>query len=432
MMRPFTDIPKFFDDPLTFLTRRVEASTGPFTPLWLGLRPIHLLCDGAHVRDILLVSEERFRKGALNDRLKVMIGESIVTATGEVAKTRRRILHDHFRMERIQALSGKIAAVTTRSVAEAAGRGRVSLPRFTAVLAFRIACMVLLAEQLLDDAEETRLFEALSGIEHELSKRIWRLWPVAPWVRKAEDRRFAAYQAEFDDLVGRVIERSGPDSVVRTLRNAGLQRGEIRDEILTLLVAGHETTASAAAWLLHELAKRPDLQAVIAREGDEASDDLGEIPAKNMRLLKHSAAAVNETLRCYPSVWTFSREATRDTEIGGYRIRRGESVIVSSYALQHDARNWDVPFEFRVDRDPAAYRATFPFGAGPRACLGSVLAVFELQMIATAFCNAFDLRPADAGLDAKPVPAVTLLPDPRLEITISPRERSLQATRVAA
>jgi cytochrome P450 len=309
----------------------------------------------------------------------------------------------------------------------------LSLPSFAATLSLRIALRVLMGGEMLDHAEEARLMEAVRTIETDMAIGVWRMWPAPPWTLAAESKRRRQCLAEIESIVASVRDRATADSVVGGLSRAGLTDAQMRDELVTLLIAGHETTGSAVAWLLYHLSHRPDVAAQIAMEVDIASNWSGDLAFPDLRKLETAEKVVRETLRAYPSSWWFSREAQRDMEFAGRRLRKGDNVIVSPWLLHRDARWWGADAGvWNPDRPaPSVATAYIPYGTGARACIGMTLAQLELVAITAAFASACELRPAcPEGL--KPYPTVTLRPDPGLAVEFLPRQPVIVAQRAIA
>lgn len=431
---PFSDVPAFVRDPLSFVFEKGSASTQALVPLRLGLRPLHLLTDAALVRDVLAVSEDVFAKGKFVARLEPLLGQASLTLKGEASRERRRILHEHLRQQALARQFPEIMAAVTRGVAEAMRHeGPLTLPSFAATLSLRIALRVLMGGEFLDADEEGRLMAAVRTVETDMAIGVWRMWPAAPWTLMAENRRRRDCLAEIESIVARVRRRATPDSVVGGLTEAGLTDGQMRDELVTLLIAGHETTGSALSWLLHHLALRPDIADQIAEEVDIASDWSGELTYPELRKLTVTEKVVRETLRSYPSSWWFSREAQQDTDLGGHRLRKGDNVIVSPWLLHRDPRWWgDDAATWNPDRAaPSVATAYIPYGTGARACIGMTLAQLELVAITAAFASACRMVPRSAA-DAKPFPTVTLRPDPTLAVEFLPREPLIVERRAIA
>lgn len=426
MRHPYSDVRQFLSDPLNFILDRGVVAQGPLEQLRLGLAPVHLLIDPAHAREVLTAPESRFAKGRHVARLRAVVGESVLTATGDLARQRRHLAHQGLRAdilaERCEALQAVATAAACRMAAQ---QGPVAIAQPMAALALRMIAVVLFGEEALDEEDEERLIAAVSLIEADVAAGFWRAF-TPPWTAAREKARLRHALAELDAVVTKVRQRSQPGGIVSTLAEAGLSDQEIRDELLTLLLTGHETTGSVAAWLLYELARRPLVCQAIAAEVTAASAADGTVPYEAWRRMEVTTRAVNETLRLYPGAWWFSREAMKDTELAGVRLRKGATVLVVPYLFHRDPRWWgdgrDLSTWFADRPPPAVKHAFLPFGFGPRACVGMAVSFLELQIIAATFAASFSMEVAGPD-NPSPIASVTLQPDPGLALRLLPFDR---------
>jgi cytochrome P450 len=188
---------------------------------------------------------------------------------------------------------------------------------------------------------------------------------------------------------------------------------------MTLLLAGHHTTGTAAAWILYHLAEAPELAAQISEEARRISDAEGEIRPEDITKAVLANAFVREVLRLYPSAWWFSRQVRKVTKIAGIKLTPGTSLIISPWQMNRDPRFWDKPNEFVPGRsfNNTAY---LPFGAGPRKCVGMGLATMELLLLTLELALAFKLTLTNKRTDVLPTPSITLVP-PSMRATVSVR-----------
>jgi cytochrome P450 len=241
--------------------------------------------------------------------------------------------------------------------------------------------------------------------------------------------------ATIDARVGRMISdrrASGlkhSDLLSQLLRARDEEKGEmsdrqVRDEAVTLFVAGHETTATGLAWALHELAKAP---AVYARVQAEADRFAGRTPRlEELGELSTCSRVFKEALRKYPPVYVFGRQALEAVTMGGYDVPAGTIVLVSAYGLHHNPAVYPDPDRFDPDRfapeaEAARHRSAWlPFSAGPRVCIGNHFALLEGQLVLAALSHrvAFEARP---GVEVKPAPAATLRPGGGLPMRVRAR-----------
>jgi len=226
-----------------------------------------------------------------------------------------------------------------------------------------------------------------------------------------------------DRILAARAEKQGMDLLERLRSEGGaegLKDSELRNEVLTLLMAGHETTANALAWCLHLLARHLDA-AEAAR--DEARRVLGgRLPeAADLAALPFTRAVFQEALRLYPTIWVLERRAIEEEALGGYRIPKGSSVLVSPYVLHRHPDHWDDPGRFDPSRflGDVEHAAYLPFGMGPHTCLGMHFAMSEAVVILAVLLSRFRLSTLSSE-PVKPIAGLTLRMPPGTRIHLSP------------
>jgi cytochrome P450 len=423
----FSDLHAFRRDPLQFLLTRGNAASAPLEPLALGPYPVFLLTDPELIRPLLKADEQDADKGRLIRKLRPIVGLSSLVISGEEHRRRRAALHEHLAKggaeKLIPQLSAEIRAVAAQLVRE----GSFNPHQVTAPLALRMICVAVFGRQVLSSGDEQALVAAVHAVEDELAQDMFRLMP-SPWTWIARRTRRAFARRAMSLVVQRLRTAAAETSALASLERLKLSDDDLRDEILTLLLAGHHTTGSTAAWVLYHLATEPGLMDAVAAEAAAASDRNGEIRPERLKHAPISLALVREALRLYPAAWWFSREIKRTIELGGRTLRPGTSVLISPWQLHRDPRSWDDPDAFRLDR---AYtgRAYVPFGTGPRACIGMGVAMLELQLLALELAAAYRFENARPHPAPRPKAAVTLIPP---EITIDIRLRDTRQAHASA
>jgi cytochrome P450 len=190
---------------------------------------------------------------------------------------------------------------------------------------------------------------------------------------------------------------------------------QLRDEVMTLLLAGHDTTALALTWTFVLLAQHPEVEARLLDEVDGVLEGRPPTAADTPRL-RYTEQVFTETLRLYPTAWAIGREAIRDTTIGGQPIRKGTNVLMSPWVIHRDPRFYDEPAAFRPERwaDGLEKRlprfAYVPFGGGQRVCIGSSFAQLESTLLLAQIAQRFRLALAEPARPVEPLPVVTLRP----------------------
>jgi cytochrome P450 len=190
--------------------------------------------------------------------------------------------------------------------------------------------------------------------------------------------------------------------------------------VMTLLLAGHETTAIALTWTFHLLAQHPEIDARLAEEVKQVEPTFANLPR-----LKYAENVVMESMRLYPPAWAVGREPLEDIEIGGWTVPRGGQIWISQYVVQRDSRWFDEPDRFRPERwaddlqKKLPRHAYFPFGGGPRVCIGNSFAMMEATLLLSTIARRFRLEAIGEG--PRPQPSVTLRPKGALTVRLTPR-----------
>ncbi|MBB5046871.1 cytochrome P450 [Rhodopseudomonas rhenobacensis] len=411
MTHAFSDVRAFRRDPLRFLLDRGNRAPVGLERLHLGPKPVLLVTDPALIRPMLKAPETEIGKGRLIRKLQPILGQSSLMLHGEKHKRRRDVLQKRMAKGAVERYLPELCA-EIRAVGAKIGRlGCFDPHRHTAALALRTICIAVFGTQLISAGDEQALVQAVGMIEDDLADDMFRVLPVGPvgWYRQKRRRDFA--KLAMSTVVQRLRERAGSASVLKDLEDLGLTDEELHDEILTLLLAGHHTTGTTAAWILYHLAVDPDLMQSIAAEASECADGSGELRADAVRRAELSATLVREVCRLYPGAWWFSREVMSSTTIAGHKLAKGTSLLISPWQLQRDPRYWDQPDQFLMDRTYST-DAYLPFGAGPRACAGMGVAMLELQLLALEMAAAFRFTSVTPNPPPRPKASVTLIPPP--------------------
>ncbi|MBV9108990.1 MAG: cytochrome P450 [Gemmatimonadetes bacterium] len=421
---PFAHLSAFRRDPLDFL-ERVHRRYGDVARFRFGPRRLYLLAHPELVRDVLVTRHRNFIKSKALQRARVVLGNGLLTSEGEVHLRQRRMAQPAFHRERIAALGETMVDLATRAADGWRPGQAMDVTREMNRLTLAIAASTLFGASVDDEADEigaalTTALEAFKRLTNPLGPILDRLpLPTTIRVRKAS--------ARLDATIYRIIaqrRRGGEDrgdllSMLLAARDeegdgGGMTDLQLRDEALTLFLAGHETTANALAWTWHLLALNPDAEATLHRELDGVL--AGRAPtADDLPRLAYTRAVLAESMRLFPPAWTIGREPLEAFEAGGYRIRAGSVVLVSPWITHRDPRWWPDPERFDPGRwtpEQEAERprfAYFPFGGGPRKCIGEGFAWTEGILVLATLAARWRFRHAPATRVGRQ-PLITLRP----------------------
>ncbi len=417
----------FFDfrrDPLTFLCT-MRRAYGDVVDVALG--PLHavLVHDPVLVEDILVTRSRLWRKDRfLRTTLRPVLGEGLLASEGDFWRKQRRLAQPAFHRDRIAAYAAIMVDHATRLAREWQDGWTRDIHEDMMRLTLDIVAEALFGTNVGDHAADVgRAIEAvLADVSDPIPMIIpfWRRLPT-PKRRRYEravggldaiiygvinDRRRAG-AAQKDDLLTMLLTAQDEDGSTMSDR-------QLRDECMTLFLAGHETTAINLSWTFYLLSRHADVRAKLAREVDAV---LGDRPATlaDVARLPFTGHVITESLRLYPPAWSMGREAIDDLVLGGHRIPRGQHVWFCPWSIQRDPRWFDEPDAFRPERweGDLAKRiprfAYFPFGGGPRLCIGQSFAQLEAVLVLATLARSFDVEVLSVP-PPTPEPSVTLRP----------------------
>ena len=436
------DLPSLVQDACGEFVRR--SRQGGVVPLAVGLKRGHLVSDPAIVRHVLLDNIDNYDKRTpAFDALRVVVGNGLITSGGAFWKRQRRIAQPAFHGESVR----HFAPVITRLAAETADeweRAAVAGETVDACIdmmrvTLRIVAETLFGDDLAGDAAEiNRVFPVILSC---LAARVAS--PIRPpvWLPTANNRRLRPALAALDAIVERLIATKRRQlaegdaswdghrdllTMLMLARDAetgdAMSDSQLRDEVMTFMIAGHETTADALSWLWYLLDRHPDEQ---ERLRDELRAATGGRPptVDDLPRLPRMKAVIQETLRLYPPLWMFDRRALGPDDLAGTKVAKGDLVIFCPYAIHRLPDLWPDPDVFRPERFEAGREeqrnkfAYLPFSAGPRTCIGNSFAMIEAQIIVGTLLSRFRARLADPS-PIKPRPQITLRPSRPVILTL--------------
>ena len=409
-------------DPLTFLTE--VAGYGPVAHFRIGSQPVFLLSDPAAIEDVLVTKAGQFAKGRALERAKRTLGEGLLTSEGAVHLRQRRLMQPAFHKGRINTYGEAMvrAAVVVRDAWQPGVPLDVS--REMNRLTLTIVSDTLFGAEVGSDSETARVQQAITDVM-EMFDLV--LLPFVDWLMRLplpRVRRYRAAQATLDRVIYGIIasrRASGGDrgDLLSMLLSAqdteggggGMTDAQLRDEVITLFLAGHETTANALNWTWVLLARYPEVAARLHAELDAVLD--GRTPAPDdVARLPYTRAVVAESLRLYPPARTMGRRAQKDYHWNGIDIPAGSLVLMSQWVVHRDPRFWPDPercdperwLSDGKDRPRFAY---FPFGGGNRVCIGESFAWTEAILVLATLAQRWTLT-LDPGHAVEPQPLITL------------------------
>ena len=424
-------------DRLGFL-RQVARDYGDLVRIDVVRTSLFLATHPDLVKDVLVTNNRLFGRGRGHLRMKLLLGDGLLTTDGDVHRRQRRLVQPAFHRQRVESYGDTMAQRAEELGARWTDGSTVDVSAEMMGLTLVIVANTLFGATVDDEVAEigsalTAVFEMFGFALMPFSELFDRV-PIPTTIRLRRAR------ARLDATIYRIIaerRRSGRDhgdllSMLLLAQDTGdegdggsLTDVQLRDEATTLFVAGHETTANALTWTWYALSGNPDAESTMHAELDAVLGGRGPTAADLARL-PYTRAVLAESMRLYPPVWGMGRRALTSHSLGGYDIPRGSLVVVSPFITQRDARFYPDPESFRPERwldERSADRprfAYFPFGGGARQCIGEQFAWMEGVLLLATLGQRWRLRLVP-GHKVEFNPLITLRPKHGMRMTLHSR-----------
>lgn len=390
---------------------RARETYGDIVHYHIASRPIFLICHPNDIKYVLVENARNYTKGRGLEKAKPLLGNGLLTSEGEFWLRQRRLAQPAFHREHIASLAEVMTSVTDGMLRRWEGYARTSRTLDVAdemmKLTLTIVTRALFNTALTRDDIET-VSSAFPPLLRWATERVTAIFDFTESWPTLENRRREQHTAALDRIVYRIIEERRRSSVeqhdllglLMSARDADtgatMTDRQLRDEIMTIFIAGHETTALLLAWTWALLSWHPDVRARVEAEVDDVLG--GRTPtAADVPRLTYLGMVVNEALRLYPPAWAILRSPIEVDEIRGYRIPARSTIILSPYVTHRHPAFWHNPEGFDPERfTPERVRerhryAFFPFGGGPRLCIGNNFAIMEATLILAMTCQRYRL-----------------------------------------
>lgn len=425
----------FQRDPLAFI--RVLAATADVVGYRFVVWPSIFVNHPEYIKHVLQENNRNYNKDAPPNRmLKTVLGEGLVTNDGASWLHQRRLIQPAFHRQRIAGFGALMVAATTAMLDRWDARPDAAAPLDVAAemmgLTLRVVGQALFGAEMGGDV--AAVGSSFTTVNTFLTHSFYQPFALLPGVPARGKRGFQAARRELDQIVYRLIaerqrdnaDRSDLLSLILLARDAetgeAMSSQQAHDECITLMLAGHETTAVALSWTFALLARHPEVAERLRAEVAAALagrpptiDDLPSLPFTRM--------VIDEALRLYPPAWAILRRAIGDDELGPYHIPAHSNVFISPWAIHRHPAFWDNPEAFDPDRfSPARsadrpHFAYLPFGGGPRQCIGNMFALTEAQLILATITQRYQLHLLSEQ-PIEPQPLITLRPRGGVKMTL--------------
>jgi cytochrome P450 len=418
-------------DALNFLD--VCRHAADVVALRLGPRNARLITDPDLAGQVLTADYGHFHKGQGLQSARPLLGNGLLLSEDDVHKRQRKLVQPAFKPGRIEQYGPIVSDCAQRAMADWRDGDPVDLSREMTALT-----LVVVARSLFGSVIDDQVDQLSAAMDVMMASFPRHLNPLAPLLFRLPlpaTRRYDKAAAALDRSIRGMIARRATDTrtsgdllgdlIAARDGQVGMTGTELRDEVMTLLVAGHETTANALAWTLYLIAAHPEVDRRLAAE---LSSVIGDRPvtAADLGKLPYLHQVIQESLRLMPPVWLVGRRAMHDQTVGGHEIQRDTLVLLSQYVMHRDPRWFDAPTTFDPDRwapgrggDRPRF-AFVPFGAGRRVCVGASFANVEMGIVLASLLSRWRFQPR-AGYRPQIQPLITLRPRDGMPATMHAR-----------
>lgn len=421
-------------DRLSFV-RSSTSTFGDAVAFRMGPRRLFLMSHPDAFRHVLLTRPDNYLKGVGLREARPLLGDGLLTAEGEKAAEGRRRLRAAFSNERLRAYSQEMVVVAEETAGrwiEGTAETLLTVNREMAGLTLEVLSRTLLREEM--DGPKAILEQAarLHGDLEILTEwAMAEMTSIVPWplpLPSFANRRARQALGRLEAWVAKMTQRPAavegrePD-LLDLLRLAAASPREIRDELLTFLLAGHDTTAASLTWAFYLLAHHPEIQEQL---GAELLSGLGDRPAtfEDLGRLPLLRAVVDETLRLYPPVWLIPRRTRGDDVVAGWEIPKNSDLLLSTYTLHRHPDFWTAPETFDpgrfLENGDGRHAAFMPFGLGARSCLGASFGLTELRLMLATLVKFFRIELVEKD-EVLPSPSLTLHPSRPIRLRLTRR-----------
>ena len=429
------------DDPLRLFSE-AHAKFGETVSFRMGpMVTVISISNPDHVKHVLVDAAGKYYKGKGIERLRPLLGDGLLTSEGSFWMRQRRLAQPAFHKDRVAGFARTMVGATEELVSRWTPGQPIDAAHEMMRLALTIVARTLFSSELSSDVE--RIGEALTVAMEESNRRMLHYFVLPDFVPTRRNRQMRVAMDALNEIVFRLIadrragRTHGDDLLGMLIAAKDADTGEqmndeqLRDEVMTLFLAGHETTANALSWLWLALARNPEVRERVEREVHEVLQ--GRAPgAEDVPRLKYLGWTLNETMRLHPPAWIMARQPLEEDSVGGVRIPKsaGVFVMMAPWVIHRNPRIWPDPERFDPERfspEQVAARpklAYVPFGAGQRMCIGYTFALMEATLAAAVMLQKFRLELVP-GQNVEAEPLITLRPKNGIRmVPVHPERRS--------
>ena len=402
-----------------------------------GPRHLYQLNHPDDIQYVLVKGADKFNKSPmLKEVTGPVLGQGLLTSDGDLHRQQRKLVQPAFHTNRISNYAGVMVDYTTHMLDSWQDGDLRDVHHEMMTLTMQIVAKTLFDADVSEDANS--IGEAISFAVADASQDMTRLLRTPEWLPTAINHKRQENREIMKQAVMAMIEerrRSGEDKgdllsmlLLAQDEDSGAQMSDqqVHDEAMTLFIAGHETTANALTWTLYLLSQNPDAEAKLLDELHTVLAD--RLPTmEDLKQLSYTDRVIKKSMRLYPPAWMTARVAIEDVSIRGYTIPAGSVILISQYVVQRDPRYWPDPDAFQPERFAPGWDkdlpkfAYFPFGGGPRVCIGNSFAIMEANLVLATIMQRYTLDLAP-GQQVEMEPLITLRSKNGIRMRLNQRE----------
>lgn len=428
---------EFQADPLAFLKK--ASGYGEVAKIRFGpFQNVYLISDPDMIKQVLVTKQKYFVKSKDFHALKTIIGEGLLTSEKKTHMRQRRLIQPAFKRSHINNYGQDMIDITVDYLSKWEDGEERSITQDMMDITLGIISKTMFS---MDFKEGYSIVgEPIETAMRMAVKRMRTLLNLPLWVPTKRNLEYKEAIDELNAVLYNIIEKRRQDNekhedMLGILMDArdeedgvGMTDTQVRDELMTIFLAGHETTANALSWTLYLLSQHPEVQKKLFDEIDSVVGSRNPVPEDFMKL-PYTQNIIWESMRIYPPAFVIGREADEDVEIGGYHFKEGDTIMVSQYVMHHKPEYFPNPESFCPERFENDFVKTipsyayFPFGGGPRVCIGNHFAMMESVLVLATISRCFKVKLAPDHRPVIPYPSITLRPRGRLRMILEERNK---------
>jgi cytochrome P450 len=394
---------QFNRDTLHFMYE--SRNYGDFVKFFFGPFPVYIANHPDVAHEVFVTKADHFYKSRVTKQvMKSTVGDGLFTNDGDSWKRQRKLAQPAFHTKRIAAYADVMTQYASQLIAGWRDNAPLDMEREMTALTMQIVGKTLFDAAI---SEEDATGTAVRTVLRAIDKRFSQLIPTPEWLPLRENRDMKAAQKHLDSVIQTFIQerrQTGEDRgdllsmllLAQDENHGGMSDQQLRDEVMTIFGAGHETTSGALTWALYLLSQHPEVAAQLHAEIDSVLGD--RLPTyADLARLPWTDMIIKEAMRLYPPAWGVTREVIAPVSIHNYPLRQGVTVFINIIGIHHDERFYENPNEFIPERfSPDNEKnipkyAYLPFGAGPRVCIGNSFAMMEARLLLATIAQKFTL-----------------------------------------